>query len=97
MAGGDPRPIPGLVEGEEPVNWSADGKALYIYQAGELPAKVYRLDVTTGKRDLWKELMPSDHAGVALIGPILMSADGKSYVYGYHRALSDLYLVEGLK
>jgi eukaryotic-like serine/threonine-protein kinase len=95
--GGEPRPIPGLQQGEEPINWSQDGHALYIYQPGQLPAKVFRLDITSGKRDLWKELMPSDHAGVATIGPILMSADGKSYVYGYHRALSDLYLVEGLK
>jgi Tol biopolymer transport system component len=97
VAGGEPRPIPGIEQGEVPINWSSDGHSLYIYQPGELPAKVYRLDVASGKKDLWKELMPSDHAGVALIGPILMSADGKSFVYGYHRALSDLYLVEGLK
>jgi len=28
---------------------------------------------------------------------VLVSADGKSYVYGYNRTLSDLYLVLGLK
>ena len=96
-AGGEPRPVPGLAPGEEPINWTADGRALYIYQPGELPAKVYRLDIATGKRDFWKQLMPSDPAGVGLIDPILMTTDGKTYVYGYHRALSDLYLVEGLK
>jgi hypothetical protein len=26
-----------------------------------------------------------------------MTPDGTSYIYGYHRTLSDLYLVEGLK
>jgi len=41
--------------------------------------------------------MPSDSAGVSRIGPILLAADGKSCLYGYHRILSDLYLVEGLK
>jgi hypothetical protein len=41
--------------------------------------------------------MPSDPAGVERIGPILMTADGKAYVYGYHRTLADLYLVQGLK
>ncbi len=97
VAGGEARPIPELAPGEEPINWSADGRALYIYQPGELPAKIYRLDLATGKRQLWKQLMPSDPAGVGLIDPILMTTDGKSYVYGYHRALSDLYLVEGLK
>lgn len=61
-----------------------------------MPAKVYRLEMATGRRELWKQLMPSDPAGVGLIDPILMTSDGKTFVYGYHRALSDLYLVEGL-
>jgi len=30
------------------------------YQPGELPARVYRPDLKTGQRALWKELMPSD-------------------------------------
>jgi hypothetical protein len=34
---------------------------------------------------------------VRQIGPIVMTPDGKSYIYGYHRTLSDLYLVTGLK
>jgi hypothetical protein len=41
--------------------------------------------------------MPSDSAGVSRIGPILITPDGKSCFYGYHRILSDLYLAEGLK
>lgn len=43
------------------------------------------------------QLLPSDPAGVNNIGPIVLTPDGKSYVYGYHRTLTDLYLVEGLK
>ncbi len=96
-AGGDPRPIPGLNPGEQPITFSADGRALYIYQPGELPARVYHLDVQTGQRTLWKELMPYDPAGVENIGPILMTPDAKTCIFGYHRMLADLYLVEGLK
>jgi hypothetical protein len=58
---------------------------------------VYRLNPATGQRTPWKELMPADPAGVATIGPILITPDGKTYVYGFHRTLADLYLVEGLK
>ena len=50
----------------------------------------------SGKRNLWKQLMPSDPAGVETIGPILLTPDAKACVYGYHRTLSDLYLVEGM-
>jgi dipeptidyl aminopeptidase/acylaminoacyl peptidase len=95
--GGEPRPIKGLNPGEQPITWSADGRSLYIYQPGELPARVDRLDLETGQRTLWKELMPSDPAGVETIGPILMTPDASTCVFGYHRMLSDLYLVEGLK
>jgi Tol biopolymer transport system component len=96
-AGGQPRPIPGFAAGDVPIGWSADGRSLYIARRGEMPAHVYRLELATGQRKLWKRLMPSDPAGVNIIFPILVTPDGKSYVYGYRRILSDLYLVEGLK
>ncbi len=97
IAGGEPRVIPGLNPGEQPITWSTDGRSLYIYQPGELPARVYRLDARTGQRTFWKPLMPSDPAGVENIGPILLTPDAKTCVFGYHRMLADLYLVEGLK
>jgi eukaryotic-like serine/threonine-protein kinase len=96
-AGGDPRPIPGFSSGEQPITFSSDGRSLYLYQPGELPARVDRLDLQTGKRALWKELIPSDPAGVETIGPILITPDAKTCIFGYHRMLADLYLVEGLK
>jgi len=94
---GEPKPIPGLMAGEAPVAWSADGRSLYVYRGGELPAKIYKLEIATGSRTLWKQLMPPDPAGVEYVGPILPSPDGTAYAYGYRRLLSDLYLVEGLK
>lgn len=94
---GEPRLIPGLQPGDLATSWSQDNKALFVYQPGEVPAKVYRLDLATGKRTLWKQLVPGDPAGVATIGPILVTPDGKTFVYGFHRTLADLYLVEGLK
>jgi serine/threonine protein kinase/Tol biopolymer transport system component len=96
-AGGDPRPIPGFNSGEQPITFSTDNHSLYVYQPGELPARVDRLDLQTGKRTLWKELIPSDPAGVETIGPIMITPDAKTCIFGYHRMLADLYLVEGLK
>jgi serine/threonine protein kinase len=97
VAGGEPRPIAGLNPGEQPITFSNDSRSLYVYQPGELPALVNRLDLQSGQRSLWKQLMPSDPAGVETIGPILMTPDAKTCVFGYHRMLADLYLVEGLK
>jgi serine/threonine protein kinase/dipeptidyl aminopeptidase/acylaminoacyl peptidase len=97
LTGGPTKAVSGFLPSEQPIEWSADGKSLYVYQPGEFPAKVYQLDLTTGKRTLWRSLAPADPAGVSQIGPIVMTPDGRSYIYGYHRTLSDLYLVEGLK
>ncbi len=97
IAGGPARLISGMAPGEVPIVWGASGNTLFVYRPGELPAKVYRLDLTTGQRKAWHELMPPDPAGVEYVGPILPTPDGNAYVYGYRRLLSDLYLVEGLK
>ena len=43
-----------------------------------------------------EELVPADPAGIRAIDQALISPDGKHYVYSFQRALSDLYLVEGL-
>lgn len=79
------------------MNFSQDGHSSYLYRTGEVPAKVYRLELATGKKTVWKQIAPLDPTGVSTIGPILMTLDGKSYVYGFHRTVGDLYLVEGLK
>jgi dipeptidyl aminopeptidase/acylaminoacyl peptidase len=97
IAGGEPHPIPGFQEGEVPINFTEDSKGLFTTRPGDRPARITRLDVTTGQRAVWKDLMPLDNAGVQNIGPIRITPDGKTYVYGFQRRLSDLYLVEGLK
>ncbi len=97
IGGGEPQPVRGLPPGEQPVAWSNDGRFLYTYRPGELPTQVSKLDLSTGQRAPFRQLVPSDLAGVETIGPILLTPDGKTCVYGYHRTLSDLYLVEGQK
>ena len=95
--GGSPRPVPGLSPGEWPTQWTADSKSLYVYRRTDLPARVYRVDLASGRRELWKELGPADPAGVTGLGHVLVTPDGRAYAYNFRRALSDLYLVEGLK
>jgi serine/threonine protein kinase/Tol biopolymer transport system component len=95
--GGQPRPIAGILEGEFPLRFSQDGKSLFLWKRGDVPARVSRLEIETGKREVWKDLLPADPAGVERISNVLVAPDGKSYVYCYARLLSDLFVVEGLK
>jgi eukaryotic-like serine/threonine-protein kinase len=97
IAGGEPVPVSGTEPDEQPTGWSEDGRFLYLFRFGEIPAKVVALELSTGKRKLWKELVPADAAGIDTIRAITITPDAKAYVYGYIRTLSDLYVVEGLK
>ena len=97
VAGGEPVPVSGNTGDEAPTGWSADGRSLYVFRFGEIPAKVFELELSTGKRKLWKELVPADSAGIDTIRGITITPDAKAYVYGYIRTLSDLYVVDGLK
>lgn len=97
LEGGAPRPIPGLERGDNVIRWSTDGRSLYVAQKQTVPIKVYRLDLSTGRKDLLKEVMPTDTAGIFWPNSIIVTPDGRGYVYKLQRLLSDLYLVEGLK
>ena len=95
--GGDPRPFAGLSEGEKVIGWSSDGHMLYVRGAEELPIRVYRLDPTSGHKEIVKEVMPADRAGVIFAPKILLTPDGKSYVYELRRNLTTLFLATGLR
>jgi hypothetical protein len=92
-----PRPVSGATPSDALIRWHSDNHTLYVYQRGEFPTKIYQLDVESGRRELWKELRPSDMTGVFSYPQIKIAPDGKSYAYSYYRNLSQLYAVEGLK
>ncbi len=97
LSGGERRTIPNTKK-VDPIRWSEDGKSVFAVEIGSMPARIVRLDVATGRRELWKEIGPPDLSGVIGITGVLMTPDAKSYVYGYSSAVtSDLYIVEGLK
>ena len=96
--GGPSEPIRGLEPTDDPLRWTADGRSLFFSSSKDtFPARVYRLDLATGRRELWKEFMPSDPTGITNIGPSAISADGKTVLFGYSHTLSDLYVAEGLR
>jgi eukaryotic-like serine/threonine-protein kinase len=91
-----PRPVPGVEAGDIPLRWTPDGKSIYVYRPTAPPLRVELLEIATGKRSLWKELVPPDPGGVEQMGPVMISDDGTSYVYSYRRTLDDLYVVPGM-
>ncbi|MGH9317335.1 MAG: TolB family protein, partial [Thermoanaerobaculia bacterium] len=95
--GGAPVPLTGFAEGEFPIQWSTDSRFLFTHRGGELPAKVWRYEIATGRKELLREIAPSDPAGVTSIEALLVTPDGRSFAYAYTHNLTDLYVVEGLR
>lgn len=96
VGGGEPLLVPNTQTGEEPIQWTADGKSLLIGRR-EIPARVFVVNLTTKERKLLKSFMPADPTGLFGNAAPVFSRDLKSYVYTYERITSDLYVVEGLK
>ncbi len=94
--GGAPTPVKGALEFERTVSWSPEGDGIFVFSRGELPAKVWRIDLKTGERKLWREISPADRTGVEGIASVRMTPDGSTFAYSYYQRLSGLYVVEGL-
>lgn len=74
-----------------------DGGKSLLLRTPNLPVNVTRVDLATGRREAFKQIVPADPAGVQAIPTLWFSADGKSYAYSVGRILSDLFVVDGLK
>jgi Tol biopolymer transport system component len=96
LSGGNPTEVPGLERGDSIEQRSKDGRFLYVHRTGELPGKVFRLDLSTGRKELSWTLMPADAVGVAELR-LITTPGGDGYVYSFNRTFSELYLVEGAR
>jgi hypothetical protein len=96
VSGGESRDIPGVDNDDRVIGW-ADAQSLYVFRDRERPLRIFKLNVTNGHKELQKEILPGDLGGVLGSINVLMTPNGKSYVYAFTRQLSDLYLVKGLR
>jgi len=94
---GESRELPGVAPNETIIRWSVNGQALLVFLRNEMTAKVFRVDVATGRRELWKELVPPDTSGNSGVNSVAVTPDERTYFYSFARDLSDLYTVEGIK
>jgi hypothetical protein len=88
-------PAVGFAPGEIPIGWSGDDRSLLTLD-GDSARRIVATDVSTGRREIVREITPSDSA---LTGPtsVFLSRDGRSYVANYQRRQATLFLAEGLR
>jgi DNA-binding winged helix-turn-helix (wHTH) protein len=86
-----------LHKGDVPIGWTEDARFVYLVASAQQPPSIVRLELATGKRQLWKQ-MPTPAANIVInADDTAITPDGQSYAYTYEFCLSDLYLVRGLK
>jgi hypothetical protein len=94
--GGTPEPLGTLKPDDVPLEWSADGRALFVTRAGGFPLRIRRHELATGRETAVTEVAPSQIAG-ARLSWVFITPDGHHWAHSYSRLLLDLYVVEGIR
>jgi Tol biopolymer transport system component len=96
ISDGQTQPVPGVAADDVPVQWSADGAALYVARGAGVPWVIDRADLATGRRTHLVDIRARDAAGLRL-SMLSITPDGKCYVHSFSRLLTDLFVVDGLR
>jgi hypothetical protein len=100
--------LPFLSSDDSPLQWTPDGRFLYVLHASPwsdtnaqiyqtMEARIDKVEAATGRRTLWKTIKPADPVGLEAINQVFVTPDGATYCYGYLRALMDLFVIDGVK
>ena len=102
------RVLPFLSSDDSPLQWTPDGRFLYVLHASPwsdtnaqiyqtMEARIDKVEADTGRRTLWKTIKPADQVGLEAINQVFVTPDGATVCYGYLRALMDLFVIDGVK
>ena len=91
------REVPGMTGVESLDGWITEGLLITRPRDPKSPlGEIYRVDIQTGRQVSWKNIVPDDRSGIMLLQSFRVTPDGHSQAYTWHRALSNLYIVDGL-
>jgi Tol biopolymer transport system component len=91
------RELATLGDNEVFVGWSADPARIFVATWNGPKARIDAQDIINGRRTMIREIAVEDPAGMLMVPDLYLSADARSYIYGFSRMLSTLYLVTGLR
>ena len=77
--------------------WTADGRGFLASRWSEVPVRLERVDLATGRGDFVRRLAPPDLAGVVRIERVTVAGDENVYACSPLQLRSDLFLVDGAR
>jgi Tol biopolymer transport system component len=93
--GGAPRPIPGLGQDLRPIGWGETSQSMFARaRALARVCPVFKIDLSTGRRQTLAELGLRDPAGAPLALLPILAPDGRRYAYSVLQFAGDLFLID---
>ncbi|CAN5871258.1 hypothetical protein BH24ACI1_BH24ACI1_05480 [soil metagenome] len=91
---GDARPVEWLTDADVVIGWSADNRFWYVYRGLTIPCRVERVNVETGRRELFKDIAPPNRTGILFVRPNFITDNQQSYAYTTYQQVSSLFVTE---
>ena len=98
LNGAPEREVGAVEPRDSAIGWSGDSRYLFLQHntPGNRSARILRLDIHSGKKELSHELKPPE-AGAYIFGSAKITPDGKYYAFSFQRDRAILYLFKGLR
>ena len=79
------------------MQWTADGRGIWVRTMEEARLVVSRFDLTSGQETLLAEVIPQDRPSFRRWFGAQITPDGRTLIVGETSTLSHLFLVEGIR
>jgi hypothetical protein len=89
--------FPGLTPSDTVLRWSPDSRSILVRSGTSLPARIERVDLSSGVRTFLREIGPEDKTAIVDIRAITIADDPNSYAYSFNRVTSRLAILNGVK
>jgi len=90
--------IAGIQAGEFPIAWALDAKHLFVQAITASGLSIYKVDVESGQRELWRAVTPKDQVGLRPMNvSTAITPDGRWMAFTYRTQLGQLYRSDSLK
>ena len=91
---GGARPVEWLTDADVVIGWSADNRFWFVYRGLTIPCRVERVNVETGRRELFKDIAPPNRTGILVVRPNFITDNQQSYAYTTYQQVSSLFVTE---
>jgi eukaryotic-like serine/threonine-protein kinase len=90
--------VAGIQVGEIPIAWASDPRHLFVQATTASGLSIYKVDVESGQRELWRTVTPKEQVGLRPMNiPTAITPDGRWMAFTYRTQLGQLYSSENLK